>query len=244
MPAERERAHAQIFGAPGNEAGIPDQAKIARDCRLCGRSRRLLRHAVIQFEFFNPLADQPLAQSRAAFMRAQIAARLQFRAQLPQPDGEIVERHKGVRRLRCDPRQPLQRAADKAARPAVAPAQHAACPYRHAKSCLPGMRELPGDIAMRSVIERRHDPHQPGYRQLRIGHIEKRRQRGLDQLDRDAAVPDTLRQTPADIVENSRPGPIGEVQADVLPQFPEQRQCPRHRDARGPEGEIPCDRLG
>ena len=34
MPAERERAHAQIFRAPGDEAGITDQAKIACDCRL------------------------------------------------------------------------------------------------------------------------------------------------------------------------------------------------------------------
>ena len=95
------------------------------------------------------------------------------------------------------------------------------------------MRELPGDIGIRSIIERRHDPQQPGCRQLRVGHIEKRRQRGLDQLDRDASVPDTLRQTPADIVENFRPVPIGEVQSDVLPQFPEQCQCPRHRNSRG-----------
>ena len=122
VPAERERAHAQIFGAPGDEAGITDQAKIARDRRLCGRFWHSLRDAVIQFEFLDSLADPPLEQSRAAFMRAQIAARLQFRPQLPQPDGEIVERHEGVRRLRRDPRQPFQRAADKAARPAIAPA--------------------------------------------------------------------------------------------------------------------------
>ena len=162
-------------------------------------------------ELLDPLADPPLEQSRSAFMGAQIAARLQLRPQLPQPDGEIVERHEGVRRLRRDPRQPLQRAADKAARPAVAPAQHAACPYRDAEPRLPCMRELPGDIGIWSVIERRHDPQQPGCRQLRVGHVEKRRQRGLDQLDRDAPVPDTLGQTPADIVENFRPGPIGEV---------------------------------
>ena len=157
-------------------------------------------------------------------MRVQIAARLQFRPQLPQPEGEIVERHEGVRRLWCDPRQPFQRAADKAARPAIAPAHDAACPHRYAEPRLPNMRELPGDIGIRSIIKRRHDPQQPGYRQLRVGHIEKRRQRGLDQLDRDAPVADTLRQTPADIVENLRPVPIGEVQANVPPQFPEQCQ--------------------
>ena len=34
VPAECEHAHAQIFGAPGDEAGISDQAKIACGCRL------------------------------------------------------------------------------------------------------------------------------------------------------------------------------------------------------------------
>ncbi len=92
------------------------------------------------------------------------------------------------------------------------------------------MRELPGDIGMRSVIERRHEPQQPGCRQsigllieFRIGHIEEGRQCGLDQVDRDASVADTLRQTPADIVAYFRAGSIGEVQSDILPQFPEQR---------------------
>ena len=113
------------------------------------------------------------------------------------------------------------------------PPQHTAYPYRDTKSCLPCMRELPGDIGMRSVIERCHDPHQPGRRQLRIGHIEKRCQGQFDQLDRDASIPDTPGQTPADIVENFRPGPVGEVQSGVLSQFPEQRQCPRHRNAPG-----------
>ena len=95
------------------------------------------------------------------------------------------------------------------------------------------MRELAGDIGIWSVIERRDDPQQPGCRQLRIGHIEKRRQGRLDQLDRDAPVADALRQAPADILQDFGAGPIGEVQADVLPQFPEQRQGPRHRNALG-----------
>jgi hypothetical protein len=60
----------------------------------------MLRDAIFQSEFLDRLADQPRDQSRSALMRAQIAARLQFRPQLPQPEGEIVEHHKGVSRLR------------------------------------------------------------------------------------------------------------------------------------------------
>ena len=77
--------------------------------------------------------------------------------------------------------------------------------------------------------------------ELRVRRVEKPPQGGLDQLDRDTSVPDALRQTPAEIVENFPRGSIGEVQANVLSQFPEQRQRPRHRDAPTLLPVIPFD---
>ena len=74
VPSQRERAHAQIFGAPGDEAGISDQAKVACDCPICGRFWRALRDAVIEFEFLDPLADPPLEQSRSALRGADRSA--------------------------------------------------------------------------------------------------------------------------------------------------------------------------
>src|SRR5215469_14363133 len=98
------------------------------------------------------------------------------------------------------------------------PAQRTACPYRHTKPSQPRMRELPGDIGVWSVIERRHNPHQPGCRgpvgtalEFRLGCIEKPGERGLAKLDRNASVLNALCQAPPDIVENLGRGLVGEV---------------------------------
>lgn len=111
------------------------------------------------------------------------------------------------------------------------PAQRAAYPYRHAEARLPCARELPSDVGRGPVIERRHDPQQPRDRRLiggalpfgfRVGHIEEVGQRGLSQLHRNALVPHALRQTPGDISEHIRWGPIGKMQPRILPQLPQE----------------------
>ena len=62
------------------------------------------------------------------------------------------------------------------------PAQRAAYPYRHAEARLPSVWELPSDVGIGPIIERRHDPQQPRDRRLvggalpfgfGVGHIEE-----------------------------------------------------------------------
>ena len=79
--------------------------------------------------------------------------------------------------------------------------------------------------------------------ELGVGRVEKAGERGRDQLRCDAFVADPLRQAPAEIGEDVRPGPVGEVPAHVLPQLPQQGQHPRHWDAVRRRPEFPGDRL-
>jgi hypothetical protein len=101
------------------------------------------------------------------------------------------------------------------------------------------MRIVFGKVGMWPVIERRHHPLQERHRRgapnilrpdILVESVEKWRQRRLHELDRNASVPDALRQAPSKILEGFAPRPNCKMHTDVLSQFPKQRQCPRYGD--------------